>query len=85
MVGLMSSLTITKREYKGETTIKIDNINNELIYTYYNQSSWRYFEVIPFSNPEIKNKLSSYENVYNTYAKIIASDDERIKTVPLTS
>ena len=82
MVGLMSSLDITKTVYKGETTIKIDNINNELIYTYY--TGWSRFQVIPFSNSEIKNYLPGYSNVYSTYAKIIESDDERIKTVPLT-
>ena len=83
MVGLMTSLKITKIEYNNEVTIKIDDVNNNLIYTYY--SNWRNFKVIPFSNPEIKNYLSGYTNVYNTYAKIIASDDERIKTVPLAS
>ncbi len=83
MVGLMSSLDITKTEYKGKTEIKIDNINNNLIYTYY--TSWSRFQVIPFSNAEIKNYLPGYSNVYNTYAKVIASDDERIKTVPLAS
>jgi len=82
MVGLMSSLDITKTEYKGKTTIKIDNINNNLIYTYY--SNWSNFKVIPFSNPVIKEYLYNYQNVYNTYASIIASDDERINTVPLT-
>ena len=83
MVGLMSSLNITKIVDNGKTSIKIDNIENELIYTYY--TGWRYFKVIPFSNEEIKNKLSGYENVYDTYAKIISSTDERIKTVPLAS
>ena len=83
MVGLMSSLDITKTEYKGKTTIKIDNINNDLIYTYY--TSWSRFQVIPFSNAEIKNYLPGYSNVYDTYAKVIASEDERIKTVPLAS
>ena len=83
MVGLMSSLDITKTEYKGKTTIKIDNINNDLIYTYY--TNWSRFQVIPFSNAEIKNYLPGYSNVYDTYAKVIASDDERIKTVPLAS
>ena len=81
MVGLMSSLDITKTVYKGKTTIKIDNINNNLIYTYY--TGWSKFQVIPFSNSEIKNYLPGYKNVYDTYAKVIASDDERIKTVPL--
>ena len=81
MVGLMSSLDITKTVYKGKTTIKIDNINNNLIYTYY--TNWSRFQVIPFSNSEIKNYLSEYKNVYDTYAKIVASEDERIKTTPL--
>ena len=83
MVGLMSSLNITKTVYEGKTTIKIDNIENELIYTYY--TGWRYFQIIPFSNELIKDKLSGYSDVYNKYADIIASDDERIKTVPLAS
>ena len=83
VVGLMSSLTITKTEEGNKKEITIDNINNELIYTYYN--NWSNFEVIPFSNPAIKSKLSGYAQVYNTYAKIIASNDERIKTVPLVS
>ena len=83
MVGLMSSLDITKTEYKGKSSIKIDNINNNLIYTYY--TNWSRFEVIPFSNSQIKKYLPGYSNVYDNYAKIIASDDERIKTVPLAS
>ena len=83
MVGLMSSLDITKTEYKGKTTIKIDNINNNLIYTYY--TGWSKFQVIPFSNPEIKNYLPGYKDVYDTYAKVVSSEDDRIKTEPLAS
>ncbi len=83
MVGLMTSIKITKIEYNKEVTIKIDEVNNNLIYTYY--TSWSRFKVIPFSNPDIKNYLPGYTNVYNTYAKIMASDDERINTVPLAS
>ena len=82
-VGLMTNLTITKKQTINKIDIKVDNINNELIYTYY--SNWRNYKVIPFSNQEIKNYLPNYEKVYNTYAKIIASDDERIKTVPLAN
>ena len=79
----MTSIKITKIEYNKEVTIKIDEVNNNLIYTYY--TSWSRFKVIPFSNPDIKNYLPGYTNVYNTYAKIMASDDERINTVPLAS
>ena len=81
MVGLMPSLTITKTVLGDKTEIKIDNIQNDLIYTYY--SNWRNFKVIPFSNSVIKDYLPNYQSVYETYAKIIASDDERITTVPL--
>ena len=83
VVGLMSSLKITKTEYGGSASIKIDDVNNELIYTYY--KDWRNFKVIPFSNPEIKTHLDGYQSVYNKYAKIIETSDKRIKTVPLTS
>ena len=81
MVGLMSSLTITKTVEGDKKEITIDNIENELIYTYY--TNWSRFKVIPFSNPAIKEYLPSYQNTYNIYANVIASDDERIKTVPL--
>lgn len=82
MVGLMSSLNITKTVTDGEVTeIKIDGVENELIYTYY--TGWRYFKVVPFSNPKIKEYLPSYEKTYNTYANIISSSDDRIVTVPL--
>jgi len=82
-IGLLSSLTITKTVDAYKSTIKIDNIENELIYTYHN--NYKDYLVIPFSNPEIKSHLSNYQKVYNTYANIIVSNDQRIKIVPLTS
>ena len=81
MVGLMSSLKITKTVEEENINITIDSIENDLIYTYY--TGWRYFKVVPFSNPKIKEYLPNYQNVYNTYANVVASDDERITTVPL--
>ena len=69
----MSSLDITKREYKGETSITIDNVKNELIYTYY--SNWANFRVIPFSNKEIVSKFPNYKNVYETYKNVITNLD----------
>jgi len=35
--------------------------------------------VVPFSHPDIKNYLSNYAKVYNDYAKIVQTDDDRIK------
>ena len=79
----MSSLTITKSEKDNETNITIDNIQNELIYTY--NSNYQNYLVIPFSNPDIKNYLKDYQKVYDTYSKIILSDDKDIKIVPLAN
>ena len=80
-IGLLSSLTITKTVDGDEKTIKIDNIENDLIYTYHN--NYHDYLVIPFSNKIIKDYLSNYQEVYDNYASIIKSDDERIKTLPI--
>ena len=80
-IGLLSSVKITKTVEDENVSIKIDNVQNELIYTYHN--NYKDYLVIPFSNKEITEYLSNYEGVYNEYADIIKSSDERIKTVPL--
>lgn len=83
VVGLMSSLTITKTINEDNTKeITIDNINNDLVYTYYN-SNKKNFKVIPFSNPIIKDYLKNYSSIYNKYSDIIKSEDPRINIVPL--
>ncbi len=82
-IGLLSSLEITKTIKDGNEDIKIDNIKNNLIYTYHN--NYHDYLVIPFSNSEIKNHLNNYEEVYNRYAKIIATDDKQITTVALAN
>ena len=74
-VGLMTSLRITKTVKGEDIDIKISNVENELIYNYYNQSTWRGFLVIPFSNPEIANYLPNYKKVYETYKDVVQSLD----------
>lgn len=76
MVGLMSSLEINKKVLDSKVEITIENINNDLIYTYYN--NWRNFKVIPFSNPTISNYLSNYKSIYDTYKNIIQKYDNTI-------
>lgn len=80
-VGLMSSLEIKKIVENDTTTIEITNIQNDLIYTYHH--NYTNFKVIPFSNPQIKNYLENYQDVYNQYSDIIKTDDERINLTPL--
>ena len=69
--GLMTNLTIEKTVKGEEVNINITNVENELIYHYYNQSTWRGYIVIPFSNPDIANYLPNYKQVYETYKEVV--------------
>ena len=84
-VGLMTSLKIEKIVKGEEVSIKIDNVENELIYNYYNQSTWRGFKVIPFSNPDIKKYLPNYKKVYETYKEVVQRLDSSMYVKELAS
>lgn len=75
---LMTSLKIEKDIKNNQTSVKITNVENELLYNYYNQSTWRNFKVIPFSNPKIKEYLPNYKEVYNTYKTVVQKMDNEI-------
>ncbi len=81
-VGLMSSLRITKTTKNGKSSIKIDNVENELIYTYYNQATWSNFKVIPFSNENIAKYLPGYQKVHERYKKIVQMYDKDMIVIP---
>lgn len=82
MVGLMSSLTITKTVKGDEVDISIGNVQNELIFTSYNSSTWSNFKVVPFSNENIGKYLSNYKSVYERYKAIVQKMDESMVVVP---
>ena len=78
----MTSLKVEKIEKGKNKEIKITNIENELIYNYYNQSTWRGFKIIPFSNPEIKEYLTDYKKVYDTYKEVVQRLDNTMYVKP---
>ena len=82
MVGLMTSVNITKTVKNGKTEIKIDDVKNELIFTYYNKNTWRNFKVIPFSNEHIGEYLANYKSVYETYKAVVQKLDKDMYVVP---
>lgn len=84
-VGLMTSFKIEKTVNGDDITIKIDNVENELIYNYYNQSTWRGFKVIPFSNPDIANYLPNYKTVYETYKEVVQRLDSNMYVKEMAS
>lgn len=79
---LMTNLTIEKDIKDGITSVKITNVENELIYNYYNQSTWRDFHVIPFSNEQIKTYLPNYKTIYETYKQVVQSMDSSMYVKP---
>lgn len=79
MVGLMSSLEIIKTTKGDEKILEVANLTNELIYTYYNQSTWRDFKVVPFSDSNIEMYLPDYQNIYERYKQIVKQYDENMK------
>lgn len=81
-IGLLTSIKITKRVDGDNISIKLSDLNNELIYTYY--ENYTNFKVIPFSNPDIKTYLSDYERLYTKYSSIVKDNDDNIKVTPLS-
>lgn len=82
MVGLMTSVDINKTVENGKTSVKISNVKNELIFTYYNKNTWSNFKVIPFSNENIGKYLPNYKAVYETYKKIVQKMDSNMYVEP---
>ena len=83
MVELMTSVDIIKEEKNGQTTIKLYNLNNELLYNYYKKGSrWTDFKVIPFSQMN-SNYNSDYQRLYNKYSEIVGMYNEDIPINPL--
>ena len=77
-IGLMSSVEIIKEVGKdGNSVIKLENLENELLYTYYT-SDYKSFLVMPFSQMK-EEYLSDYKSVYEKYKNIVQEIDNSIK------
>lgn len=75
-IGLLSSIDIVKKVKDNNTTIKLENLNNDLIYTYHN--NYKEFKVIPFSNSDINKYLDNASSIYDKYSKYVTSLDNNI-------
>lgn len=81
-IGMLSSVTFSVTDEINGKKKSIDDVSNELIYTYHN--NYKDFMVIGLSNSDIYNYLDNYHDVYNRYADIIRSSDKRIHTAVLS-
>ncbi|MDD4643691.1 MAG: CapA family protein [Bacilli bacterium] len=82
LVGLMTSLKVTKRVEQEKVTINLSDLEARLIYTYYKggrtmQSIHTDHRVIPFDKLTI-NEFPKYEEFYNKYREVITSMDPTI-------
>lgn len=75
-VGLISTLEINKVVEDGNTTVTIDNVTGDLIYTYYT-SSLKNFKPIPFYDLD-NSLLSNHETIKQKYEAIINQNDSSI-------
>ena len=71
--GLMAGCEFIKRTYHGKTTLEIDNVTAEFIYTNKNNK----FVVYPYSKLNT-NIFPSYKNSYNNYKKIVTSLSKKV-------
>lgn len=86
-VGLLGSLEITKtvNTENNTSTIKIDNIGAEIIYTYkyYNSEKRKYdYLIVPFSKMESKY-LNNYKDIYDEFSGILKTFNDNITIAPL--
>lgn len=82
VTSILSTFTVTKTTKDGETKISFENLENNLMYCYYDQSSWSNYLILPFSDPEIKDYLPEYKSVYNTYKEVFQKLDKNMKMAP---
>jgi len=75
-IGLMSMIDIKKEIIDDEVIISLENLDNELIYTYHN--NYKDFKVIPFSNSDINNYLNNAGSIYDEYKNIVTKLDNTI-------
>ena len=85
VIELMTSVDVIKEEKKGQITIKLDNLNNELLYNYYQKGSrWTNFKVIPFSQMNASYN-SDYQRLYNKYSEVVRMYNKDIPINPLST
>lgn len=67
VTSILATFTVKKTTENGDSKITFENMDNQLMYSYYNQATWSDFKVIPFSSKEIKTYLPDYKYVYEKY------------------
>lgn len=76
VTSVLSTFTVNMTKQGGETKITFDNMDNQLLLSYYNPIMWNDYKIIPFSSDEIKDYMPDYKYIYEKYkANFLALDD----------
>ena len=83
MVELMSSIDIVKETKGGKSEVRLENLNNELLYNYYKKGGkWHGFKVIPFSQMN-SSYNSDYKRLYDKYSAVVRAYNQDIPINPI--
>ncbi len=82
VTSVLATMTIRKTNDSGERRIKIENVKNHLMYSYYDQASWSDYCVVSFEDPQIEDFLPEYKDVYDTYSQQFLKRDNKITMEP---
>ena len=83
LVELMSSVDIKKTTKNGKSKITLENLDNELLYNFYQTGGkWYNFKVIPFSQMN-ENYNQDYKRLYEKYSSVVKMYDQNIKVKPI--
>lgn len=71
MMELMTSIDIVKETKGKESNIRLENLNNELLYNYFKKGGkWYDFKVIPFSQMNTTYNYD-YKRLYEKYSAVV--------------
>lgn len=82
VTSILSTFTVKKSDDNGKVKITLEDMNNELLYCYFDQNTWRGHNIIPFSSSEIKDVMPDYKEVYKTYKDIFLKLDSTLPFEP---
>ena len=82
VTSVLATMTVRKTDDNGTKKVKIENVKNHLMYSYYNQATWMDYCVVSFEDPLIEKFLPEYKDVYKTYSEQFLKRDNKITMEP---
>ena len=82
VTSVLATMTIRKTDGSSGKKVKIENVKNHLLYSYYNQATWADYCVVSFEDPQIEKFLPEYKDVYDTYSKQFLKRDDKMTMEP---